>query len=104
MSQQAQQAQHSTAQHMVNSRLTRPSLPPPSSRPAAEDAAHALVEAAHKQWAVRYRGRNCDDVSMGGRGCMFVVPYNVEWWCEQQLVAQGDVCWHSSGAWLAFFN
>lgn len=32
--------------------------------PTAEDAAHALVEAAHKQWAVRYRGRNCDDVTV----------------------------------------
>lgn len=30
----------------------------------AEDAAHALVEAAQKQWAVRYRGRNCDDVTV----------------------------------------
>ncbi len=31
---------------------------------AAEDAAHALVEAAQKQWAVRYRGRNCDDITV----------------------------------------
>lgn len=31
--------------------------------PAAEDAAHNLVEAAQKQWAVRYRGRNCDDIT-----------------------------------------
>ncbi|KAI7838644.1 hypothetical protein COHA_007571 [Chlorella ohadii] len=35
-----------------------------SSAATAEDAAHALVEAAHKQWAVRYRGRNCDDVTV----------------------------------------
>lgn len=37
-------------------------LSPPS---AAEDAAHMLVEAAQKQWAVRYRGRNCDDITGG---------------------------------------
>ena len=44
-------------------KLTQPAPPHPLLCPAAEDAAHALVEAAHKQWAVRYRGRNCDDVS-----------------------------------------
>jgi hypothetical protein len=32
--------------------------------PAADDAAHALLEAAQKQWAVRYRGRNCDDITV----------------------------------------
>ncbi|EFN53036.1 hypothetical protein CHLNCDRAFT_53990 [Chlorella variabilis] len=31
---------------------------------SAEDAAHALVEAAQKQWAIRYRGRNCDDITV----------------------------------------
>lgn len=30
----------------------------------AEDAAHALVEAAQKHWAVRYAGRNCDDITV----------------------------------------
>ncbi|KAL4422270.1 hypothetical protein ABPG75_008467 [Micractinium tetrahymenae] len=35
-----------------------------SAAATAEDAAHALVEAAQKQWAVRYRGRNCDDVTV----------------------------------------
>lgn len=40
-----------------------------SAAATAEDAAHMLVEAAHKQWAVRYRGRNCDDVSAAGVCC-----------------------------------
>ena len=39
--------------------------PRPRPPPAADDAAHALVEAAQKQWAVRYRGRNCDDITGG---------------------------------------
>ena len=45
--------------------------PPSASHPpsctcsaAAEDAAHTLLEAAQKQWAVRYRGRNCDDCTV----------------------------------------
>lgn len=46
--------------------LRPPHRAPPCASPphAAEDAAHALVEAAQKQWAVRYRGRNCDDVTV----------------------------------------
>eukprot|EP00887_Chlorella_sp_A99_P002157 scaffold21.g2157.t1 len=35
-----------------------------SSFEKAEDAAHALVEAAQKHWAVRYMGRNCDDITV----------------------------------------
>ncbi|KAL4855961.1 putative protein phosphatase 2C [Chlorella vulgaris] len=31
---------------------------------SAEAAARALVEAAQQQWAVRYRGRSCDDVTV----------------------------------------
>ena len=38
-----------------------PACPCPA--PAAEEAAEALVEAAQKQWAVRYRGRHCDDIT-----------------------------------------
>ena len=34
------------------------------SMPSAEAAAHALVEAAHKQWAVVTRGQHCDDVTV----------------------------------------
>lgn len=30
----------------------------------AEDAAHALLEAAQKEWAVKYRGRSCDDITV----------------------------------------
>lgn len=30
-----------------------------------EDAAHALVETAQKEWAIRYRGRNVDDITVG---------------------------------------
>lgn len=40
-----------------------PSLPSCSFE-RAEDAAHALVEAAQKHWAVRYAGRNCDDITV----------------------------------------
>lgn len=35
-----------------------------SSFERAEDAAHALVEAAQKHWAIRYAGRNCDDITV----------------------------------------
>lgn len=65
--------------------LTEPAPPHPLLCPAAEDAAHALVEAAHKQWAVRYRGRNCDDVSgegvvVFGTGGESTVPPAAEGW------------------------
>ena len=32
--------------------------------PTPAAAAGALLEAARKQWALRYRGRNCDDVTI----------------------------------------
>lgn len=41
--------------------------PPPLAAAAAataEDAAHALVEAAQKEWGVKYRGRNADDCTV----------------------------------------
>ncbi|GAB4821493.1 hypothetical protein N2152v2_008539 [Parachlorella kessleri] len=31
---------------------------------SAEAAAHALVEVAQREWAVKYRGRNCDDCTV----------------------------------------
>lgn len=31
---------------------------------SAEDAAHALVETAQKEWAQKYLGRNCDDITV----------------------------------------
>ncbi len=79
--------QLAAAQH---SQLTAlPSAIPPPAYPsaAAEDAAHALVEAAHKQWAVRYRGRNCDDVSRGAGVC---VTCGRCFWPWQQMQSDCD--------------
>lgn len=38
--------------------------------PTAADAAFALVEAAKRQWAVRYKGANCDDIT----ACVAFLP------------------------------